>query len=161
MQQTMAMQRTAGLPIGTAGASRLVLSSRTQISLLPNITRSRQQRPQVLAFTLRRHGSASLLHRCSWQHMTHVCFGIPGRLGTPTHAGACPQVVRAGFYGAKGDKPPTRPGDGPNWLDQANQVGVAICSSPREIATPTRCLAALASLFPCCCRCGMLAHNAD
>lgn len=82
-----------------------------------------------------------------------------GRLGTPTHAGACPQVVRAGFYGAKGDKPPTRPGDGPNWLDQANEVGASY-SYPRENPTPTRCLAALASLFPCCRRCGMVAHHA-
>ena len=30
-----------------------------------------------------------------------------------------PQVVRAGFYGAKGgDKPSTRPDSSPNWLDE-------------------------------------------
>lgn len=26
--------------------------------------------------------------------------------------------VRAGFYGAKDNKPPSRPGSSPNWLDE-------------------------------------------
>jgi hypothetical protein len=101
MQQTLAMQRTAGLAIRTVGACRQ-FSPRSHIPLLPNITRS--------------------LHLKS-------------------------QVVRAGFYGAKDDKPPTRPNDGPNWLDQkTSPPAVSDLAAAGESDISTRTAASLRNL---------------
>ena len=128
--QTLPAQRVSALRPGTIKITRTAaLQPATPLSAL---IRRKQQRLLTVTQMV-----AHVQVTRAQQHMMCIRSPLQRLMPAPSVPYPCAQVpVRAGFYGARDNKPPSRPGSGPNWLNEVRRCLQQPPAGPPEQLVP-------------------------